>query len=259
MARIVCTLFVISITASFANAQLLNKKGEEVRPYYISFDHSETNVVDVRGEFLNISYRDRIGTSETITFSIHDSKRQLIRELKFVKQFGQNYFYINLDDQGITLVETQSYVCRIKNENAEVSQRTIRYASKVKIDISASIIVKPKYLSCQDDNGSNLVEFYGEVNGGRAPYKANWYVLNARRTDFLYQPANVIVPSPGMTSSITVDQAPEYYVLLQVTDACGNEQLATVQVVCQKNEKKVNTLFFQKLDDAIIRKVETSK
>jgi len=251
MRRILFIAILIGSSISIANAQLLDSKGEEVHPYYISFDASAPTVENIRGEFINVSYRDRIGKAETITFSIRSYKMNFFKELTLVKQFGQNYFDIQLADHGINLVEGESYRCQLKNEYGESIERTVRYISKSKNDVTVSILVDPKYLACQDLTGSNLVDFYGQVSGGKAPYKANWYVLNAYRTDLLYQPAHLTVPSPGLTSSVQVDKAPEYYVVLHIMDACGNEQIATVQIVCEQNEKKVNTLFFQKLSDII--------
>lgn len=251
MSRILFIALVFGANVSIANAQLLDSKGEEVHPYYVSFDASASRVEDIRGEFINVSYRDRIGKSEVIAFSIYNAEMALVKELTLVKEFGQNYFDIQLANHGISLDEGQMYYCQLKNEYEETTERSIRYISKLKNDISVSILVDPKYLDCEEEIGSNLVDFFGQVTGGKAPYKANWYVLNARRTDLLYQPAHVTVPSPGLTSSVQVDKAPEYYVVLHITDACGNEQLATVQIVCEQNEKKVNTLFFQKLKDVI--------
>jgi hypothetical protein len=261
MGRIFCTLLIVTVITSVADAQLLNKRGEEVHPYYISFDAPvSANVENVRGEFLNISYRDRVGKSETIKFAVYNSVRQLVRELTLVKQFGQNYFDIKLQGHNIVLIENETYFCRLTNEKSETQERMIKYLPKVKNEISATIVVVPKQLACENNAGaSNLVEFYGQISGGMAPYKANWYVLNARRSDFLYEPSYAVVPEPGLTSSVQVDKSPEYYVLLHVTDACGNERTATVQILCQRNEKKVNTLFFEKLDDAIIKKVENFK
>jgi hypothetical protein len=260
MSRFFLLSLFIGACASVTNAQLLDKRGEVVHPYYIIFDTPvPTTVEDIRGEYLHISYLDRIGRSETLGLSIYNEKRELVKEMRLIKQFGENYFDIQLEQHGITLEEKASYICMLKNENDEVRERTVRYVSKLKNDVTASIVVSPKFLTCGDEKGSNLVEFFGQVGGGKAPYKANWYVLNARRTNFLYQPAYVEVPMDGLVSSVQVDKSPVYFVLLHVTDACGNEQVATVQIVCDKNEKKVNTLFFQKLDDAFLKKVETYK
>ena len=251
MSRILFVALLIGASISIANAQLLDSKGEKVHPYYISFDATAAHVEDMRGEFIHVSYHDRIGRSETITFGIFNSKMQRVKELTLVKQFGQNYFDIQLDAYSINLVEGESYYCRLKNEYEETIERAIRYISKSSNDVSISILVDPKYLACENPTGSNLVEFFGQVSGGKAPYKANWYVLNAYRTDLLYQPAHITVPSPGLTSSVQIDKAPEYLVVFHIMDACGNEQVATVQIVCEQNEKKVNTLFFQKLSDII--------
>jgi hypothetical protein len=252
---------VILTNAVPSQGQLLNKKGEEVAPYYINFDAaSGASVTDVRGEYLHFSYRDRIGTANAVSVSIFDSKHQLVKKLTLAKEFGLNYFDIKLAGYGITLNENETYLCVLTDEKEKQEERIVRYLPEVKIEIGAQIMVKPKHLECTDQ-GSNLVEFYGDISGGQAPYKVSWFVMNARRTDFLYQPVQSSIPIAGLTSSIQVDKNPEYVVLLYVTDACGNEQTSTVQIVCEKRKKKVNTLFFQRLDDALINvnKIETTK
>lgn len=253
MTRAFTSIFLLMMPMVSGLAQVLNKKGESIRPAYISFNTPlPTSVEDVAGEFLHISYLDRIGKSEEITLVLENVDRSFVRELRLIKQFGQNYFDINLKDHGLQLSVETSYFCFLTNENGETRKRTIRYLAKIRKDIVATIIVSPKYLSCGDPTGANLVEFYGQVDGGQAPYRVNWYVLNARRSDFLYEPANLMVPTASEVSSIQVDKSPEYYVLLHVTDACGNEQIATVQVICDDNEGKVNTLFLEKVDNLIL-------
>lgn len=260
MGRVSISVWLVFVSVLVTNAQLVDKKGIEVNPYYISFDYPTPPIIeDVRGEYLHISFMDRIGQSENVLFSIKNAKNELVRELNLIKQLGQNYFDIQLADHGITLDVEAFYTVTLKIENGEKRERTIRYISKVKTDIAASIVVHPKFLSCEDATGSNLVEFFGQVSGGKAPYKANWYVLNAHKTDFLYQPARMEVPIAGMVSSVRVDKTPAYFVMLYVIDACGNEQTTTVQVICEKNKKKVNTVFFEKLDDALLKKVEMYK
>ncbi|MEI9921940.1 MAG: hypothetical protein WDO14_24575 [Bacteroidota bacterium] len=252
MHRISCIVLFVIVGCFAVQAQLIDSHGEEVTPFYISFDTPlQTSVAEIRGEFLNISYRDAIGESETITLSITDSKRKFVKKLQLVKQFGQNYFNMKLTDYGIDFVEGHSYVCRLTNEKAESRERAIRYVEKDKKPITASILVDPKYLSCEVTDGSNLIDFYSQISGGTAPYKVNWYIMNANRTQFLYQPTYAVLQSATLSSSVQVDKDPVYFVLLQVTDNCGSEQIASVQIICEQNEKKVNTLFFQKLNDAL--------
>src|ERR1051325_755959 len=162
MSRFFFSISLIVVSASVTNAQLLDKKGEVVHPYYIIFDTPvPTTVEDIRGEYLHISYLDRIGRSETLVLSIYNEKRELVKELQLIKQFGENYFDIELGQHGIALEEKASYICLLKNENDEVRERTVRYISKLKNDVTASIVVSPKFLSCGDEKGSNLVEFFG--------------------------------------------------------------------------------------------------
>ena len=82
MRRISSILLLVASVSIVSHAQLLDSHGEEVTPYYLSFDTPLlTSIQDIRGEFLNVSYRDVIGESETITLTITDSKRKLVKEL----------------------------------------------------------------------------------------------------------------------------------------------------------------------------------
>ncbi|MEJ0034177.1 MAG: hypothetical protein WDO15_29310 [Bacteroidota bacterium] len=130
MRQIFLIALLIGAVATMANAQLLDSKGEKVHAYYISFDASSSHVEDIRGEFIHIAYRDRIGKSETIKFAVYNFKMELVKELSLVKEFGQNYFDIQLADHGISMEPTMMYYCKLKNEYDETSQRAIRYTAK---------------------------------------------------------------------------------------------------------------------------------
>src|SRR5207244_1598887 len=82
----------------------------------------------------------------------------------------------------------------------------LKYKEPVNNAIAADIVVKPMYLQCGNPSNGNLVEFYGMIDGGKAPYQLSWYVLNKERTDFLYQPRQAALKRPGYTSSIDVDK-----------------------------------------------------
>ncbi|HEY0770104.1 MAG TPA: hypothetical protein VGD31_07190, partial [Sphingobacteriaceae bacterium] len=119
-----------------------------------------------------------------------------------------------------------------------------------KQEITASIIVNPKFLDCEKLSG-NLVSFYGDINGGKAPYEVTWFVLNNHRTKFLYQPRTHKIKGDGVTSTVEVDQNPNYYVIMYVKDACGSESHQVTQLVCEKGEKKVNTIFFENVGEQL--------
>lgn len=240
------------LSCAVANGQdLLDKDGNKVRPYYIDINTAEkTSVMDVRGEFLHLQYYDALGQAPTIPFILYNWKQEVVTQLNIKKEFGLNYFDIKFKDHGFSLVENETYTCRLTDEKGKKYSVYIKYLPALKQVITLSIFVKPIYLQCDDPSGSNLAEFYGDIEGGKAPYKLNWYVMNKNRTDFLYQPMQVELDSQGNTSTIQVDKSPEYYVLLYVKDACGNEQTSTVQVVCEGNKKKFNTVFFDMLNNS---------
>jgi len=247
--RFIYFVFVLVMTSLYCRTSygqdLLDTDGNKVTPYYIDINTTEkTSVMDVRGEFLHIQYHDALGQAATIPFVLYNWKREVVTELNIKKEFGLNYFDVKFKDHGITLVENETYTCQLTDERGKKYSVYFKYLPPLKKVITLNIFVKPVYLQCDDPSGSNLTEFYGDIEGGKAPYKLNWYVMNKSRTEFLYQPTQVVLESQGYTSSIQVDKSPEYYVLLYVKDACGNEQTSTVQMMCEGNRKKFNTVFF---------------
>ena len=229
--------------------KLQDENGNTVAPYYLDFNAIDKNVIlDVRGEYLHIQYYDALGKAANLPFGIYNWKGEQMAQLSIHKEFGLNHFDVNLKQYGIKLPVNGIYTAQLVDEAGKKYEVSIRYLPPLKKEITVGIFVKPIQVQCDDPSGGNLVEFYGEVGGGKAPFQVNWYVMNKNRTDFMYQPKELTIDRPGLVSSIQVDKSPEYYVLLYVKDACGNEQTSTVQVVCEGNKKKFNTIFFNWLN-----------
>ena len=246
------TSFLLLLLAmpELVNAQNDDQSGNSVAPYYVDFNSAEkTFIYDLRGDYLHVQYNDIYGKEKSIPISIFNWKRELVAQIMVDKQFGLNYFDIKLKEHAIQFNINETYVCQLTDEVGKKYEVNIKYLPLVKRIITAGIFVRPMYLQCDDPTEGNLVEFYGNIEGGKAPYTINWYVMNKQRTDFLYQPKLVTMKRPGYTSSIQVDKSPEYFVLLYVKDACGNEQTSTVQMTCEGNKKKINTVFLQPLFD----------
>jgi hypothetical protein len=83
------------------------------------------------------------------------------------------------------------------------------------------------------------------IKNGVAPFTINWYVMDAGMNKLLYQPREEIVAKQKKASMIQVDRAPGYYVILDVTDACGTNSRKMVYLDCEQLKKKVNTIFVQ--------------
>ncbi len=106
------------------------------------------------------------------------------------------------------------------------------------------ILVNPIMLDCAVPE-ETIMEFLGKIMGGKPPYSIGWKVLDPGEASDLHRPAVEKLEIRGHSSVILLDQAPEYMVVFQVTDACGQENEARVVVACEETIKKSDNLFFQ--------------
>jgi hypothetical protein len=223
-------------------------------PYYISLNTSDgTRIHDIYDDVLGLQYHDMYGQWKNIPLKIYDWKRNLVITLDLDKTQGINNFTINLKEiyNGWRLNEI--YSCELNDEQGENYMLPIRMVSPSNEKIPViNILVNPLQMKC-DDLSQNVVEFYGEIQGGRAPYTISWFVLNENRTDFLYQPREEIISTAGKTTVIRVDKNPDYYVVLYVKDACGHIQEKIVNLVCEDSRKKINTLFVEELNSPLLK------
>ena len=225
---------------------------EDKKAYFINFNSAvEESVHDLRGDNISIQYHDAIGKRPVITVTVYDWHHAEVSRLMLQKSFGMNHYTLPL----ASLSATQSgviYTCETVDESGRRYKFHFRKEIKDPIKLGVSIVTDPIDLKCSDLD-HNVVDFYGTAQQGKPPYTVKWFVLNGNQTDFLYQPLEQVLNSPGATSRITVDKSPDYYVVLYVTDACGNEGKEMAHVVCQDNKKQINTLFLENLPEVVNR------
>lgn len=227
---------------------------QERTPYYIDLNHVAEGVIhEISDLHLHLAYYDAYGTTSEFNFKIYDWKRSIVAGFTMDKSFGLNNYTIKLDEAYSGWEIDKIYVGELKNENGTLYKLPIRIVGLPDIeDPAVNIMVNPRQVGCSDLSKS-LVEFYGEIKGGKAPYKVTWFVLNSARTDFLYQPKEELIKLAGKTALIRVDKNPEYYVVLYVKDACGSEQRKIVNMVCGKDMKKINTIFVEELNSTLFK------
>jgi hypothetical protein len=244
-------LLAVALSAAVFGGQAQHK---EKIPYYVSLNNaSEAVTHEVADRLLHLEYRDAYGSAEEFLFRIYDWKRAVVATLNLDKSFGLNNYTIRLDNVYDGWELNKVYTGEFKNEDGTLYKLPIKLVPPPeKPDPIVNIVVNPLQVGCQDLSGT-LVEFYGDITGGKAPYTVSWYVLNSARTDFLYQPRKEKIPLPGKTSMIRIDRNPEYYVVLYVRDACGNEQKKIVNMACGNDQKKINTVFVEELTSPLFK------
>jgi hypothetical protein len=233
---------------------------EEGGAYFINVNETNSNSVhEIQNKTVALQYHDYIGQTSEVPLIIYDWKRNKVAQLKLSKEYGLNNFIIKLEEVQSTWVLNEVYSFELTIENGRKHEVFIKLSpAPEKIGPEVDIIVNPVQFKC-DALSAKLMEFYGDIKGGRAPYTTKWFVLNNQRDDFLYQPREEKIVSAGQTMVVRIDKSPDYYVMLHVTDACGNIKKKMVHVVCEENKKKINTLFIEPLNKTLLDKINARK
>jgi hypothetical protein len=233
---------------------------EESTPYYVNVNSANPNKVhEVQNKTIALQYYDYNGQWPTVPLTIYDWKRNKVAQLKLSKVYGLNNFIIKLEEVQASWQLNEVYTFELTTENGRKHELLVKLIpAPEKVAPEVDIIINPVQFKC-DALSAKLMEFYGEIKGGKAPYTTRWFVLNDQRDDFLYQPREEKIASAGQTMVVRVDKSPDYYVMLYVTDACGNTQKKMVQVVCEEGKKKINTIFVEPLNKTLLDKLDASK
>jgi hypothetical protein len=237
---------LVVLTSGIALAQLTSSRPGQVAPYYINLNLATTGTVyTFNDKVLNIEYHDNYGEWKEMPMRLYNWKNEQVGEAVLGKSYGANLFTVNLETLYTGWENDKIYTCRLRDESGK------KYEVPFKIAVNkdapeVNIVINPITLKC-DELSSNVIEFYGDIRGGRAPFVVTWAVSNNEKSALIYQPKEEILEHSGRTSMITVDHAPEYFVLLQVKDACGLVEQRILRVACDENRKKVSTLTVEEL------------
>lgn len=247
MLVVAVSLIYFSTNAHLASAQ--ESTIHRTNYYYLDFNSSEpSRIAAIQNELLSIKYNDTYGQSSELPLKIYDWRHEEIASFTLQKTFGTNYYNIDLKEVYTGWEINQVYSCEAVNEVGRKYKLLFKpVAPPEKDGPEASIFVNPINLQC-DDLSNAALEFYGQIQGGKAPYKIHWYVVNEQQTGLIYQPREEDIMRAGNTPVVYVDAQPDYYILLIVTDACGYEEKQMVHVVCDNGEDKVHTIFVQPLN-----------
>lgn len=236
-------LFVLVFSVMFQNTEA-KAVADSVTYYYIDLLENKDEVYTVFDN-LSLKYEDRYGQSENFILKIFNAERKLMAQMKMTKTFGLNYYNININELPGKWEKDQFYTLETINEMGRKYSTTINLSNPPETEPPyIDIYVNPIYMDCKDPLG-NLVEFYGIISGGKAPYKVNWQVINSSKTNHLYQPRSEKLPEKGITPLVQIDHAPDYYIVFDVIDACGSKQEQVAYINCKSGVEKTNTLFIE--------------
>jgi hypothetical protein len=221
--------------------------GQDKPAYYLDMNRGNQAVYDIQDKFLNIQYHDLYGRKPDMPLDLLNEKGERVAQFILSKQYGLNHFRIDLGAAYTAWPKGAIYSCRMTDEKGKRLALLVRRSLDDSDPPAISIFVNPIDLACEPDPSAHLVDFYGTISGGKAPYAISWYIMNESRSALLYQPRTETVERPGNTVTTRIDQQPAYYVVAIVRDACGKEDQQMVQLVCEDDKKKINTVFVEPL------------
>jgi hypothetical protein len=217
--------------------------------YFIDINNGNNGVVyDIASASLNLQYYDKVGKENTLPLTVFNWESDEIASFIITKSFGQNHFRINLGETFSSWKTGDVYRCELRDENGQKYRILLKKTEMKTQDLDVDLKMNPIRLDCENLSG-NLVEFFATIQGGKPPYIANWFIMDESKNNLLYQPGKQEISSQGKSGTVRVESNPNYYVMILVTDACGNEKKEMIYLVCEKKKKKINTLFVEPLNE----------
>jgi hypothetical protein len=215
-------------------------------PYYINANTAvKSDVYEIQDGLLHIQYEDKHGAWKEFQLALLDWKYEQVGTFVMDKTFGLNHYTLDLSVRLPGLETDKNYFCSFLDEGGVKHEWMFKNIPPVKSEnLKADILVNPIRVECKKEQG-NLAEFYSDIKDGKAPYTINWFVMDQGMVNFLYQPREELVTLEGKGSVIQVDHAPGYYVIMDVTDACGTKARKMVFLDCEEMKKKTNTIFVE--------------
>lgn len=229
--------------------------GSEKASYYIDLNSSsESTVHVVHDEMLAFQYHDAIGQSPNLLVTVRDWQGSIVSRLVLQKTFGLNYYSVPL--ASLQNATGMVYQCETTTEAGRKLCFYFKKELPAKQELEVSITTDAVNLQCEQPR-RGILDFIGSVAQGKLPYTASWFVLTNDQTDLLFLPLEQHLDKQGMLPTLTVDHAPDYYVMLFITDACGNQGKQMVHVVCENGHKRYDTIFLENLPEAVRQQLPT--
>lgn len=221
--------------------------------YYSKLTHYQTDqILETRGPVLSFLYDEHYQNSSQqdgtmFEASIYNWKQNELVTIQLEKEIGVNYYSLDLSQLcGLFEVSDEVYRLRVHTKDNGLIQLKFRYTAPP--ELKGDIVYAAEEWDCGSQKNTEIA-YAGMISGGTAPYQITWYVSASKELTAADFPRDrEQLAHQGKSRGITVFDPPGYYVLMLVTDACGQELEKTAYVQCEQRESVENTLFFQVLD-----------
>ena len=207
--------------------------------YYVHLNtvQSDFQQIAYHGGRIGVLFEDKFGAKDSVQVVLENKTDQISSSYLFRKSFGSNSFLLeNVDLSGLkepTIFE----LSLVDDMGKSYNMNLLIDPRRDELPITANIIKSPINIDCQTP-ANTVIEFFSEVNGGKAPFLIEWKFSGAD-SDF-----KELIPIQGYSSGILVDLAPPYQIELKVTDSCGIIDYQRVNVACDASAPNYNSILF---------------
>ncbi|MFY0599851.1 MAG: hypothetical protein JXR03_09280 [Cyclobacteriaceae bacterium] len=237
---------VLSLSAEVSSNQQISlepiKRAEELaRHYFVEIE--EGGVINkIFDENLYFSFREEYKASGTIKLMLSDVQGNEISYIDVEVNYGMNYYHLDLTTLSVDFLLDKRYIL-------SYGRRKLKFMPVEPLEKPlpvANITVNAVSVDCEDTGIGNLLEFYGQVSSGNAPYNLTWFVFtDSSKEVLLNTPEEQFIEFEEEIGAIVLDNQLSYTVVLTVLDACNQYTEQTLNLVCGNEESDGVTLFLE--------------
>ncbi|MCG8307011.1 MAG: hypothetical protein MI975_06425 [Cytophagales bacterium] len=244
--RILNTLLLFFCSLGPACGQHADQQTRDSVCLFIALQTSGASEInEINNRVLCFSYEDKYGKTPALPVKISDWRKQPVVNFTLDKTYGYNAYSVALNDLSGNWEQEKIYRLEAKNETGRTFGFNFKLVDPPEEWTPVSAIISNAIDVRCDETEKSRVEYYGQVSGGKPPYQVTWYVFgHPDKAGLLYSPSSARLEREGDVPMITVTEPLDYYVMLNVIDACGSEKDSMVHVTCdEQNPGKLNVFF----------------
>jgi hypothetical protein len=221
----------------------------QTQSLYVSLNQSDNKMIHkIYNNTVSLHFDDFKGVSDKLTLKIYNWKKELVYSTITDRFKGSNFYDIHLDQINSEWPLNEVFTLKVIDGNRSLYK--VLFQKLVWVNVATlNVTSNPVTVQCTSD-GLNLIDFSAFVTGARSPYKIKWYLIDIQKTKIL-QVAEQTVTNNSQSSIIQISRAPSYYLIVHVTDDCGNDVHKEVLVQCVAGQNSVNSLLLSNFNELI--------
>ena len=206
-----------------------------------------SSIQKIYNKTLQFSYEDNYQLAQYVSGEINDEKGRMVSRIA-ISRNNDKVYSLELSTLKVNWKLEEVYHLKLKDDFNPDRSVFFQISEPSTEPIETTITINPIYVDCSE-LATSLIEYYGEFNGGHAPYRVTWTVASAGNfLTPLTPPKETVVSSASSVPVLTMDYPLDYLVVMTVDDGCGNFGEYAVVVRCQLNEDGESSLLFERIE-----------